>query len=207
MRYLLPFSLAGLLIGLVGCVSDNKPTTTQPTNVGTAKPAATAAAQPHPINALSQADSAQLKNDISAMEQGLQTGNFAAIAKRTYAPLVASQGGQTKFQNGLKRAFTQAQQRGVKILGTRYANPQGLYETPAHLVYLIPKETIIQTPKQHIGQRAYLIAVKDKSRGQWSYLDGSGFAKNPNAAKKVLPNAPESLNLPPIQARKVTPKK
>jgi len=152
-------------------------------------------------------------------------GRYGIALERMYPKwkerLAQSQGGMDKVNEGLAKAAVQMQQNGVTLLSSKPQGAVQAFEVSAgkkveniggkpveSLIYtkwllLVPTVTqfkFIQQGKTFtVDKNGFQVAISDKGRNDWTFIDGSTVTVND--LRSLFPNFPADTKLPSLEAK------
>ena len=147
--------------------------------------------------ALSANEVALLKQDIKDMYADFELGDPSTFLDKTYPPIFKLVGSREKLEKYMKPGLDKINASGITMKLDQIGTPSKLYRSGNQEITFVPK-IITSTIQGHtVKSTGYLVAIRDKDKKEWTYLDGNGLAKHKNFLWTLFPELPRDIKLPP----------
>ena len=147
--------------------------------------------------ALVQEDIDTLHADIRAMTEAFERGDAEPTIERTHPSLKAMAGGPDAFAAMTRHAVAQLRELGVSFLSLELGAPTRVYPAGAEEVCFVPRISVLEMQGKRMTSTGYMVAIRPKGGGPWTYLDGAGLRKHPDLLHQLLPDLERGIPLPP----------
>ncbi len=185
--------LTGFLLfaGLSGCADAPVPKERKPTPIASKLgPAASSPADDTSLRKL-------VRDQAEKCSTAFIEGDYETFTDLTHRELVRKAGGRDEMIAQL-RANAEELSKRFKVLAVEVGVPEEIAEAGADLVAIVPTVTRMDLPGiSEQTHRSFLIGVSDDKGRTWTFLEGSGYDEK--SIRKVLPDFPETLELPKIE--------
>lgn len=145
---------------------------------------------------LSKEHIVELKAAAEKVLVATKNGDADTVVSMTHSSLFEAMGGEEACKATTRDAFKQFAQRNIKFLGTTFGEPGETYDMGSEEVCILPHQNIMEMNEIKVKSTGYLVAVRSKSGGGWTFLDGAGFRENPAILWQILPKLPKDVKLP-----------
>jgi hypothetical protein len=160
-----------IVIGLIGC---------------TAKPLDRARASQALMAYAEQVHQATLQRDHQRM------------AELTHPAVVNGLGGKERFTQRLAEIAAEMSDKGFGITDITLSEPSELVESRSSVYAVVHFDLRMTGPGGATGVKpSYLIGVSTDGGTSWKFIDGDGVAGDRAKLRRVLPDFPDRLELPP----------
>ncbi len=146
---------------------------------------------------LGQQDIDVLHADILAMTEAFERGDAGPMIERTHPSLKAMAGGSEAFAEMAHNAVVQLRAAGVTFVSQEIGIPTPLYPAGSAYVCFVPRVSVMEMQGRRMKSIGYLVAVRSKDGGAWTYLDGAGLRTRPGLLYRLLPDLERDIPLPP----------
>ncbi len=128
------------------------------------------------------------------------------ILDRTHPKLIELAGGRSKMLEILNLALEPMRKQGITIANYTVSSNVTIRQVGQKIFAVIPTTLDLKYPNRTTRTESFLLAISDDGGRTYSFIDGSGAAKNRNMLKVVLPDLPDDMVLPtPTTPREVSP--
>lgn len=148
-------------------------------------------------------DKKALTTRASTLVDGFQKGDVEAIIRMTHPAIYELAGGKEPFEAMARDAMKSIAETGLKVEESKLGEPSRTWEAGKETVCFVPVTILFSMQGKKIRTTTYYVGVKGGASQEWLFLDGSGFGKNPELLKQVLPGLPEDVVLPEIRQEPV----
>ncbi len=138
--------------------------------------------------------SEKIKQDCTDMFEAMKNKNYSTILSYTYPKIIEMGGGKEKLLEIMKKSLDQMQKEGFTFENQIIKSPGKIFIAGNELHCIVPKETIMNSPKGKIIATYYLLAISKDSGKKWYYLETHMF--NDENLKLILPNFNKELIIP-----------
>jgi hypothetical protein len=138
--------------------------------------------------------SEKIKHDCLDMVEAMKNKNYNVILAYTYPKIIEMGGGKEKLLDLMKKSFDQMEKEGFTFENQIIKSPGKIFSAGNELHCIVPKETIMNSPRGKFKATYYLLAIsKDKGK-KWYFLETHKF--NDQNLKLILPNFNKELIIP-----------
>jgi hypothetical protein len=146
---------------------------------------------------LSERDLAALKAEVARLYRSFEAGDATAFVDKTHASAIAQAGGRKAFLETVGEAIRMVEETGVKYLSSELGTPTRTYDAGDEEVCFVPRRSRMEIQGKTLRIASFLVAIRPKGGGAWTYLDGVGLRDNPRMLEELLPRLTTDLELPP----------
>lgn len=146
---------------------------------------------------LSAEDSAALKKEIETMMAEFEAGKTENLLAKTHTSLVEMMGGREKLTEVTNQAVASMSEMGMKFHDSELGDPTELYAAGDEVITFVPRVSTMEVQGQKVKSTGFMIAIRPKDGGDWSFLDGSGLRRNPEMLWTLFPDLTREIVLPP----------
>ena len=146
---------------------------------------------------LSADETAALKKEIETMMAEFEAGKTENLLAKTHSSLVEMMGGKEKLTEVTNQAVASMAEMGMKFHESELGDPTELYAAGDEVITFVPRSSIMEVQGQKVKSTGFMIAIRPKGGGDWSYLDGSGLRRNPELLWTLFPDLTRDIVLPP----------
>ena len=150
---------------------------------------------------LSEAETKEIKNDISFMMTQFNKGNVQVLLDYMHEPIFAAVGVNKEVYSKILKQAAEQMAKMAKIDEFSVGTPTELYPAGKYELCIVPTVMIAEIQGKKLKITSCMIAVRVRTTGQpgWKYLDQSGFDKNPKLLKILFPDLDSKVTLPPFK--------
>ncbi len=128
------------------------------------------------------------------------------VLANTSPRLIKAVGGERKMREVLNTAVNQFRAQGVTVAAYTVHENVTLRRVGRKVFGIVPTAMDLAVSGRLLRSDNFLIAISEDSGRTFTYLDGAAATKEPAAFKKLLPDLPSDLVLPPRnEPRDITP--
>ena len=149
-----------------------------------------------PETHLSKAEATALVKEMKDMMSEFEKGNKTVIIKKTHKSLVEFIGGRKVLSMQMEGIVEMIEKNEMAFLSTDYGKPTQLYQAGGEEVCFVPRVTLMKVQDLKVRSTSFMIAIRGKGKGKWSFLDGAGLRNNPKMLPTLLPKLPKNIELP-----------
>ena len=148
-----------------------------------------------------------LAEHMEQVRRAVLYGDHRGMVDLTVPALVDSAGGKEGFVQLVTGAADEMRSKGFSMVEVTSAEPSELVESRDGIYAIVPYDIHMTGPGGATGVKpAYMIAMSMDGGRVWKFIDGGGAASDRATLRKLLPDFPDRLALPPEQkARWKTP--
>jgi hypothetical protein len=139
----------------------------------------------------------RVKEAAQAMAAAFLKEDYEKFADYMPAALVKLAGGREKLVAKIKDSMAQMKDRGIKLLSYTVDDPTGLSGMGDERFAVLPYTMVMTLPGAKVTMKAPLIASSEDGGKRWKFIDAQ--KKSAEEIRKILPNFPADLKLPPPQ--------
>lgn len=154
-------------------------------------------AKPALAGPLTAAETEALRTEIAALVDSIEHGDAEAVVRATHPALHEFAGGEQALRDLLRTAMKQFRQMGLRILDDEVGQPTRPYAAGDEEVVFVPRESVMELQGKRMRSITYMIAIRPRAGGAWTYLDGAGLRDTPEMLHQLLPALKRSVPLPP----------
>lgn len=151
---------------------------------------------------LSEEEAGAVVKEIEAMMKDFEAGKTETLLAKTHPALVEFMGGQEKLTEMTNQAVA-GMKDAVKFLESSMEAPSKLYAAGDEVLTVVPRISILEVQGQKVKSTGFMIAIRSKDGGDWSYLDGSGLRRNPEMLWTLFPDLTRDIDFPPNEIEPV----
>jgi hypothetical protein len=154
-------------------------------------------ASPAVAGSLSDREVTVLKADITELYRYFETGQAEPFVDKSHRSLVAKAGGREALLKLTRDALRTVLDMKPKFLSSEFGTPSQIYAAGGEEACIVPRRSRIEIQGKVLRTESFLIAVRHKGGGPWTYLDGAGLRDNPLMLEELLPELERGIVLPP----------
>ncbi len=141
------------------------------------------------------------REQAEALAQAAVGQDHETAADLAHPALVQALGGRDRYVAKLSAVAAELNGQGVRLTGFRFAEPLGIAEAGGAVYVVMPYDLDMEGPGDaHFVQPTYLVG-ESRDRGRtWKFVDGGSAEGDRAKIKRVLPDFPDELPVPPRQA-------
>lgn len=145
---------------------------------------------------LTPEDARNLEARAKKVAAAFDTSDADTIVEMTHPSLFALMGGRDRMLELTRTAMTQLKAMDVEMISSALGTPTESYTAGDELVCFYPRITVMRVGEKKAKGTGYLVSVRKLPDGEWLFLDGAGFRKNPQLLETLLPALPKDVKLP-----------
>lgn len=130
------------------------------------------------------------------MAQATKDGETDFIIDRTHPKLIELAGGRGKMLEILNKAMEPMRAQGIKIADYKILREVQVRRAGKDIYVVVPTIMDLNYQGRIMRTDSFLLGVSEDSGRTFSFLDGSGAAKNRSMLKRLLPNLPDDFAIP-----------
>ncbi len=136
----------------------------------------------------------------SQLRQATIQPDHDLMTRLTHPAVVQGMGGEARFKEQLAEIVADMNRKGFGITDLILGEPSELVEGRGKLYAVVPDEIRLSGPEGASGVKpSFLIGESADGGNTWKFIDGAGVAGDRAKLRRVLPDFPDSLALPPLQ--------
>ncbi len=136
----------------------------------------------------------KIKSDCEIMISAMKNSDYNRILDYTYPKIIEIGGGKEKLSSLMKTTFDKMKNEGYVFENQILDEPQNIYIAGKELHCIVPKKTIMKTPKGRIQATYYLLAVSKDNGRKWFFVET--HLLNDENRKLIFPNFNSALKIP-----------
>jgi hypothetical protein len=152
---------------------------------------------PAQAGSLTDPEVAALKADIKELYQYFETGQAEPFVDKSHRSLVTKAGGREALVQLTREALRFVASLEPKYLSSEFGTPSEIYAAGSEEVSIVPRRSRMEIRGKILKTESFLVAVRKKGGGPWTYLDGAGLRDNPRMLDEMLPELERGIVLPP----------
>lgn len=145
---------------------------------------------------LGQRDIDTLHSDIQTMTEAFERGDAEPMIQRTHPSLKAMVGGDEAFAAMTRNAVVQLGAMGLTFVSQEIGAPTRVYPAGKEEVCFVPRISVMALQGRQVKSIGYMVAIRPKGGGTWTYLDGAGLRTRPELLYRLLPDLERDVPLP-----------
>ncbi|MDD5150985.1 MAG: hypothetical protein PHC28_11015 [Flavobacterium sp.] len=138
--------------------------------------------------------SSKIKSECEIMISAMKNSNYNKILDYTYPKIVEMGGGREKLSSLMKSTFDKMKSEGFVFENEIIEEPQNIFIAGKELHCIIPKKTIMKTPKGRIQATYYYLGISKNGGGKWYFIETHML--NDENIKLIFPNFNFDLKIP-----------
>lgn len=128
------------------------------------------------------------------------------IIDRTHPKLIEFAGGRNKMLEILDKALEPMKAKGITIADYKISRDVNIRRQGKDIYVVLPTVLDLNYQGRIMRTDSFLLAISEDAGRTFTFLDGSGAAKNRSMLKRLLPNLPDDFTIPtPSLPREVSP--
>lgn len=145
---------------------------------------------------LTDAEVKTLKSQATMLLNATKLGEADIIIAKTHASVKKMAGGDEAFAAMTRKAVSQLMAMQVKYNETTIGEPTKTYEAGDEIVCFLPVRMILQFDKTKMLSQGFLVSIRSKSGGDWTFFDSADLREDKTLLAKLLPQLPKRVSLP-----------
>jgi hypothetical protein len=142
-----------------------------------------------------------LVSDAGQIRAAVLSGDHQRMVDYTHPAVVSGLGGKENFKKRLSEIDAEMAGQGFRVTGVTLGVPGELVASRGSVYGILPMTITMSGPNGAEGfKSSCLIGVSTDRGASWKFIDGAGVSGDRAKLRKVLPDFPERLILPPVQA-------
>ena len=113
----------------------------------------------------------------------------------TYSKVIEAAGGRNKMVSALTKGMKEMEAEGVVVLSSTAGAPTQIVHASGSIYAVVPTTLKVKAQDGVFQTESSMIGISSDDGATWTFIDAGG--KDQNELKKLLPDAPNKLNLPP----------
>jgi hypothetical protein len=138
--------------------------------------------------------SSKIINDCEIMISAMKNNDYNKILDYTYPKIIEIGGGREKLSSLMKTTFDKMKDEGYIFENQILDEPQKIYIASKELHCIIPKKTIMKTPKGRIQATYYYLGISKNGGEKWYFIETHML--NEENIKLIFPNFNSALKIP-----------
>lgn len=138
--------------------------------------------------------SSKIKNDCKIMISAMKNSDYNKILDYTYPKIIEIGGGREKLSSLMKTTFDKMKTEGYIFENQILDEPQNIYIAGKELHCVVPKKTIMKTPKGRIKATYYYLGISKNGGEKWYFIETHML--NDENIKLIFPNFNYDLKIP-----------
>lgn len=128
------------------------------------------------------------------------------VIDRTYPKLIEFAGGRNKLLEILNKALEPMKSQGITIADYKISRDVKIRNAGRNIFVVVPTVLDLNYQGRITRTDSFLLAISEDAGRTFTFLDGSGAAKNRSMLKRLLPNLPDDFEIPtPGLPRQISP--
>jgi hypothetical protein len=153
------------------------------------------------IAPLPAADRKALMAKAEALQAAFERSDVEAIIASTH-PAIFNMVSREEFEKTARQLVASLAGKATTISRT-WGEPSAIYSSGPDEVCFLPSESVLEMNGKRANSKGFLIAARKKGTSDWLFLDGASLRKSPELLRKLFPDLPKDIELPPNQAELV----
>jgi len=145
---------------------------------------------------LSESDRTALLEKSKATQHAFDTGDADAIIQSTHPAILKFFASREQFEATTRKAVESLKGQ-VVVEKSDWGDPTPVYESGNDEVCFVPKTSIMRVGPTRARAEGFLIAAREKGTNEWFFLDCDGLRKDSSLLRKLFPDLPKEVPLPP----------
>jgi hypothetical protein len=138
--------------------------------------------------------SSKIKSDCEIMISAIKNNDYNKILDYTYPKIIEIGGGRQKLSSLMKSTIDKMKNEGYVFENQIIDEPQNIYVAGKELHCIIPKKTIMKTPKGKIQATYYYLGISKNGGGKWYFIETHML--NDENIKLIFSNFNYDLKIP-----------
>lgn len=138
--------------------------------------------------------SSKIKSDCEIIISAMKNSDYNKTLDYTYPKVIEIGGGREKLFSLMKNTLDKMKKEGYVFENQILGEPQRIYNAGKELHCIVPKKTIIKTPKGRVEATYYLLAVSKDNGRRWFFIESHML--NDENKKLIFPNFNSDLKIP-----------
>lgn len=145
---------------------------------------------------LPDSDRAVILDELKQVQNAYFSKDFDSIVDLMFEPVLNLFGGKKIFAESIRTGLVSLEALGIEGVSSRSLEPGELLDAGEYEVCVVPEENILRVKEKKFRHSSFSIAVRQKGSSEWRLIGGAGLSQNPQILKQVLPDFPDSYQLP-----------
>jgi hypothetical protein len=113
----------------------------------------------------------RIKSDCKNMVDAMKSKNYNLILDYTYPKIIKLGGGREKIFSLIKSSFEKMESEGFIVENQIIEEPQKIFKAGDEFHCIIPKTTIMKTPKGKVQATYYLLGISNNEGKNWFFIE------------------------------------
>lgn len=146
-------------------------------------------------NLASAQDTLVIKRDLQIHLDALYKEDYVTYMRYLHPRAITMMGGKEKGTQMMKGVIDVAKKQGMTSAESSFGPISKLYPTSSHLYCTIPHTVRMNYSSGYLVITSTILGISDDKGKNWKYISAGKVPRT--ALKKVFPDLPDAVNIPP----------